>query len=191
MLFQDARDVVDIGSAIREILVRQAPEARREVGSRFGDRPLGIDFLMHDPALDRTEKGAVLQEQGVRLEDPGVLGAEALFHVPGRGLDLIGRGLGRSAEPLDLGLDLLRLESPLRPIGKSPAYSAPRLSFTCRAVDSISWAADSAARRNRSISGSISSGSRVLFGEESSRETQSTARPTATPGDTGIPVSES
>src|ERR1035441_8099259 len=105
MLFQDARDVVDIGSAIREILVRQASEARREVGSRFGDRPLGIDFLMHDSALAR--------------------------------------------------------------------------------------AADSAARRNRSISGSISSGSRVLFGEESSRETQSTARPTATPGDTGIPVSES
>ena len=73
---------------------------------------------------------------------------------------------------------------------KMPAYSDPRRSFTWRAVDSISSAAASEARRNRSISVSICSGSRVRFGEESCRETQRTARPTATPGETGMPVRE-
>ncbi len=82
---------------------------------------------MRDPALDRAEKGAVLQEQGVRLEDPRVLGAEALLHVPGRGLDLVDGGLGRPAEPLDLGLDLLRLESPLRRgiLSRDPEHGTP------------------------------------------------------------------
>ena len=127
MLFQDSRDVVDVGSVMRKVLVRQTPEARRQVGGRFGDRPLGIDLLVRDPSLDRAEKGAVLQEQGVRLEDPGVLGAKALLHVPGRGLDFASRGFGRAAEPLDLRLDLLRLEraSGRGVLSRNPEYGTP------------------------------------------------------------------
>ena len=90
---QDARDVVEVGGAVPQALVREAPEARDEVLRRLRDGPLGVRGFVRDPALDGADEGLVLQEERVRVEDPGVLGAEPLLHVARGLLDLGDGGL--------------------------------------------------------------------------------------------------
>ena len=101
------RDVEQILLLLAQVFALQLREQRRQLLGGLVHRPFGVDLLAADELLDLADKGRVLEQQAVGVEDPRELGPELGTGTMAHVVDVGARRLERFVETPELGVEIL------------------------------------------------------------------------------------